>query len=185
MKALGLDSKINQRSEETRRSVDKLAKLKSLNLAQVVRQDDHSAASSSKMKQSPNKLMFTGHDSDSDFCKTQRPDKKTNLLPGDKMRTYREKSESIERDFAADRQSSGRGASNTSASHSYQYPLLNQPAILTERDRTLRLKEFGKHSNTTRYDQTQPLSFKKGNSKSLGKTGGYGSLTGKTTALSP
>ena len=44
---------------------------------------------------------------------------------------------------------------------------------------------MGKHSNTTRYDQTQPLTFKKGNSKSLGKTGGYGSLAGKNNALSP
>lgn len=70
MKALGLDPKNHQRGDETRRSVDRLAKLKLLNLGQIVRQDDHSATSSSKVKQSPNKLMLGGHDSDSDFCKT-------------------------------------------------------------------------------------------------------------------
>ena len=82
------------------------------------------------------------HDSDSDFCKTQRLDKKNNFLKNSslnvayKLRTHREtirESDSREKDNF-DRQSSGRGgASSNSAGQSYNYPLLNQPAILTDR----------------------------------------------------
>jgi hypothetical protein len=87
-----------------------------------------------KKLESPGKLQTT--DSDSDFFKTQRLNKKVPLLQStnqDKMKTARGESESRERDN--DRQSSGKGtqSNNSNAGNSYNYPLFNQAQNLTDR----------------------------------------------------
>jgi hypothetical protein len=119
--------------------------------------------------------------SNEEFSKTQRLSKKAPLLPAsmaDKIQTHRcGESDSRERD------SSGRGGvSNNSASYTH----FKQPAILTDRSlhqNLLQGLKDVKQSSSTRYDTTQPLLFKKGQSKS--QTKAYGTLASKSTMLSP
>lgn len=126
--------------------------MKLLALNQIVKNDENNYTPSnlslgngrlhktSSPKQRHSGRHSNDRDSDSEFSKTQRLDKKGSAIQGlniiDKLRTHRD-SDCKERQYEVnqiEKLSSGRGASNNSASQSYCQPLLGiQGALLTER----------------------------------------------------
>ena len=144
MRVFGVDPKFWQNADQTevRRSEKAPPQVKLLALNQIVKSDDNNYTPSnlslgngrvhktSSPKQRYSAAKSNDRDSDSEFSKTQRLDKKGTVLQGmkigDKLRTHRD-SESKERQLEVnqiEKLSSGRGASNNSAGQSYCQPLV-------------------------------------------------------------